>query len=469
MDMIESKKNLEKALELLWEKSRFTSYFYQSVQFTEDEGIPTIGLTASGFRPVIIYNNDFISSRPAEELVGLLVHELLHIVFDHSHRAMAGQDLYLQNHCQDMTVNSYIIDQGSLFFSGSKMSNDPARKIRLPAGAPVIPDSFFRETGNTDPVWEEVFEWITTRGPERLIEFIEEVRKNLAPEKKDHVPVSSPDQPVNPSNELFDIREDKKALVFNSPGGGATAAGVHFMDDENSRRHLKASLKRIIRFADNIREFRNDRIYQDIRRLIGSPVSTDTSFSRKIRSIIDRTAPSNKWKYSSSRLSRRYADSGIYSPGRVFKEKERIIVAIDVSASMTITPKEIEAAFGAMEGLLDKYRIHLLCIDETLFIPRRDGLRETAPGGEEKAFVYKKGDWRIIKTGSSGTTLFAPLFNSFLKNRKEMVVVITDGYIYDIDLLNPHEKTLWLVSGNRTEPFRPHFGQVEAIKIKNRG
>lgn len=462
--MTENNEIMDKALELLWKKSRFTSYFYQSVQFSEDDSIPTLGLTASDYRPVIIYNREFISNITTDELVGLLVHELLHLVFDHSHRSMAGQDTYMQNLCQDMVVNSYILNPETIFFSGKNADT----KITLPAGAPAIPRDFFNDTGNDDPTWEEVFDWITNRGPEKLRAFIKEVRKNLKQDKKAHIPVTSPDTDDLDKGEPYEMLEESKALVFKNPGGGASASGVHFMDNESTRRQLKASLKRIIRFSDTINDFQNDRIYQDIRRLITTPLSTDMSFSKKIRSIVDKTAPSNKWKYSSSRFSRRYADTGIYSPGRVFKEKERIIVAVDVSASMTITPSEIEAAFGAVEGLLDRYRVHLLCLDETLFVPKRDGRKESDPDDSEKPFIYKKGDWKIIKTGSSGTTLFAPLFNSFLKKRNEMVIVITDGYIFDLNHLKPYEKTLWLISGNRQEPFLPHFGTVEAIKIMHR-
>ena len=68
----ESKKIWDSALELLWQKSRFTSYFYQSVQFAVDDSIPTLGLTSSDYRPLIIYNPDFVISKNKEELHKLL-------------------------------------------------------------------------------------------------------------------------------------------------------------------------------------------------------------------------------------------------------------------------------------------------------------------------------------------------------------------------------------------------------------
>jgi len=41
-----------------------------------------------------------------------------------------------------------------------------------------------------------------------------------------------------------------------------------------------------------------------------------------------------------------------------------------------------------------------------------------------------------------------------------MVLVITDGYIYDIDKLKPYPATLWLVAKSRNEAFVPPFGKA---------
>ena len=71
-----------------------------------------------------------------------------------------------------------------------------------------------------------------------------------------------------------------------------------------------------------------------------------------------------------------------------------------------------------------------------------------------KPYEYKKGDWRYLKTGSSGTTYFSSLFNSYMENHTELLIVITDGYIYDIDRLKKYNNTLWLISEHRDEPFQ---------------
>jgi len=73
-------------LQALWKRSRFTSYFYQSVQFINENNIPTLALTILSSRFVLFYNRDFIDHIDPEELMGLLVHEMLHIIHGHDHR-----------------------------------------------------------------------------------------------------------------------------------------------------------------------------------------------------------------------------------------------------------------------------------------------------------------------------------------------------------------------------------------------
>ncbi|HPO46515.1 MAG TPA: hypothetical protein PK875_12045, partial [Spirochaetota bacterium] len=74
-------------LELLWGRSRFVSYFYQAVDFVENRCVPTLALEYAGEGAVLYYNREFVERSHVEDLIGLLVHELLHVVHNHRHRA----------------------------------------------------------------------------------------------------------------------------------------------------------------------------------------------------------------------------------------------------------------------------------------------------------------------------------------------------------------------------------------------
>lgn len=136
---------------------------------------------------------------------------------------------------------------------------------------------------------------------------------------------------------------------------------------------------------------------------------------------------------------------------------------MDVSGSVIMTPGRIEKAFGAIESLLAHYRIHLMCMDEDLFVPRKREGCFVSSDDVSTPYVYQKGDWRHLRTGTSGATFFAPLFNTHMPGHKEPLVVITDGEIFDLDRLAPYTPTLWAVLDNLPVPFKPPFGEVGVI------
>uniref|UniRef100_UPI002637DAD6 DUF2201 family putative metallopeptidase n=1 Tax=Desulfoluna sp. TaxID=2045199 RepID=UPI002637DAD6 len=98
----------DSVLTTLWKRSRFTSYFYQMVSFTEDETLPTLTLTVRAGRVTLLYNRGFIEGLDAEARIGLLVHEMMHGVFGHDHRGFRDEHPYLQNMAQDMVINSWM-------------------------------------------------------------------------------------------------------------------------------------------------------------------------------------------------------------------------------------------------------------------------------------------------------------------------------------------------------------------------
>ena len=144
-------------------------------------------------------------------------------------------------------------------------------------------------------------------------------------------------------------------------------------------------------------------------------------------------------------------------------------MAVDLSGSMVMKPYNIESAFGIIEELLKRFRVYLLCLDERVFIPEKQDNSFVKSSDAEKPYLYKKGDWKYIKSGNSGTTYFESLFNDFMKGHNELLIVITDGYIYDMDRLEKYKNTLWLISEDRDEKFNPPFGQVVKISRPDKG
>jgi len=452
---------LETTLQKLWNRSRFASYFYQFVQVIPVTDLSTLALSLSGMRLSLLYNPEFIDRLDDEELIGLLIHEMLHVVLNHDHRGFSGKDPALQNLAQDMVINSYIAAHEETFFSKRGRGLRDVSKLILPAGLPKIPEAFYLENNiqkKGDTAWEALFNWMRNRKKPAIPDSIEMDSDTLFGYRMNPVVFPNHENDGNPESAEGGFE------VFDS-GSKMIPTGIHLIHKNNFQSSADAIKKQIVSFAQRDETCREERFFLKISGLISKIQKVDLSgWKRKITAFVDRSMYSDEFEYKTERFNRRYFSSGIYAPGRLYAKSKVVTVAVDVSGSMVMKPEEIEAAFGVVETLLKKYKIHLLCIDENVYIPHKKEDRLLDSGNHTVPYHYKKGDWQYIKTGSSGTTFFSPLFDRFIKGHNEPLIVITDGFIYDLDRLKPYKSTLWAISENRKEPFEPPFGKVVRIK-----
>ena len=441
-------------LKSLWNQSRFASFFFQAVSFVPNDGLPTLALTAFQRRLTLFYNTAFAAQTRPEHLIGLLIHEMLHVIFNHDHRLIPGRNPHLQNLAQDMVINSYIRENRKTFFSRAGRRQTP--ELELPPGLPVIPESFSRETGKTnlsEVSWEEVYVWLNSRSA-----FPDTSQRDEGPN------LPGMDESSWQSLGSRDgAPESVDGLALLDQGGKALPTGAHLFGDPQANEHANAGAKRVLRFIRQGGECSNERALQDLACLIEAPARIKRPpWRREIKTILDYSRPREQWEYASSRFNRRYVDSGIYAPGRRYTHMPLITVVVDVSGSMASHPQEMEQAFGLVESLVSEFRINLLCLDQDLFIPQKqeDGFKASK---SKRPYYYKKGDWRRIRSGSRGTTLFAPLFNAYMNGHKEALLVLTDGFIYDLKALKPHYPTIWAVPSAQEVRFHPPFGRVVSM------
>ena len=148
-------------LSKLWRQSRFAAYFFQSVALAESENIPTLALTLSEHRFILFYNRQFVLDIRPDHLIGLLIHEMLHVLLNHEHRVRPGQDIYLCNLAQDMVINSYLKAHARTFFS--RRGQGALASLELPPGLPEIPPALGSRPGGAgmaDVSWESVYAWL---------------------------------------------------------------------------------------------------------------------------------------------------------------------------------------------------------------------------------------------------------------------------------------------------------------------
>jgi predicted metal-dependent peptidase len=452
---------LETALQELWKRSRFTSYFFQSVQFTEENHIPTLALHVTDHRVSLLYNVDFFKQIHTEELIGLLVHEMMHIILNHHHRSLQHQDTILLNLAQDMVVNSYLIDSKETFFFRKHTGARDTSCLVLPSGLPEIPAAFFDEQASMkkeDVTWEVLYQWLVSRRKQNRSDKTEDIRND-----PDDFQLKNFLLPGQAPNE--DLQFNHQGLSFHDKTSVILPAGIHLFRTNDHQTSVEALKERIIHYSIQDETCRNERFFQHISAMIQKiqPVQKP-SWKEMIKAFVESSAMSGEWKYSASRFDRRYFAAGLFAPGRTYSKEKIVTVAVDVSGSMVAKPEDIETAFGVIESLLKQHKVYLLCIDEEVFVPYKHNDTLQKSRNPNTSFLYRKGDWRYLQTGSSGTTFFSPLFDRFMKKHREPLIIITDGEIYDLDQLRYYPKTLWVITGNRDKPFQPPFGKVVMIR-----
>jgi predicted metal-dependent peptidase len=90
-------------------KMPFYGYYNMLVNFKESDTIKTCGVNVTSSGMNFYYNSEFLDSLTQEEVNFIDLHELFHLLFNHSTRTINGKyDHYLANVAQDMIINSII-------------------------------------------------------------------------------------------------------------------------------------------------------------------------------------------------------------------------------------------------------------------------------------------------------------------------------------------------------------------------
>ncbi len=124
-------KRLSKNIMRLSTAYPFFTTLINYMDFREDNSIPTMGVNREG---VCVYNKEFVSKLQESEFRGVILHEVLHLVYNHLYEdAINGKDKDLYNIATDLKVNETITkDISETTLTGS---------IKLPNGA-IVPDFY---------------------------------------------------------------------------------------------------------------------------------------------------------------------------------------------------------------------------------------------------------------------------------------------------------------------------------------
>jgi len=129
---------------LVCKEHYFLSEYCANINWIKNNSIPTMGVTIKGTYLMCYYNEEFVEKHIKDDtLTAVIIHEILHLLYDHPHRASKIGNLNHEyaNWAMDMIIND-IIDSCYTEF-------------KLPKEALRTPKEY-----NGEPIFEELYMWI---------------------------------------------------------------------------------------------------------------------------------------------------------------------------------------------------------------------------------------------------------------------------------------------------------------------
>ena len=363
-------------VELLWNEP-FYSSILRNLSKVETEQIPTAGVLAKDGNITMWWNRRFLAGLKPRQVRGLLKHECLHLVYQHTTERRKTPHI-IWNYATDLAINSTIPYE------------------ELPEGG-LVPGY------KLPPLSKEVVNKMTS--------------KQLKMHKKLSELIYS--LPSDKTSEFYfeKLQEDKDLAEELENGGECPITGMGFDDHEGwdelsdaEREMVSQKIKEALKGAVNeanckgwgsVSAQRAAELNKMISRTIDwkSILETFCGFARR-----DERQSSNK------RLNRKYP---FIHPGSKKLYKPRIAVYVDESGSMA--DQYLELFYSELENLSQRTDFYLYKFD--------------AEVNDKEGFLWKKGKRIKISRSMCGGTSFHAVTKHALKNKKKFdgYIIFTDG------------------------------------------
>lgn len=256
----------------------------------------------------LYYNEDFIADLDKKEMIFLMCHEVMHVVYDHMAR-IGGREPQLWNIANDFVINGQIVDQG-------------------------IGKIIYRE-GKVEPCHDKKYDGL-------ISEEVYELLKKQQEKEKDKFNAVGFDFHIDP----------------NMPTDPTGENGPIPMTDEQ-RKMLREEIKQeIIRAAKAAGKHTPEHILRMVNDLTEPKVDWRTLITNEILSIL-------KSDYSFIKPNKKsWSTGGITLPGMPNDFKAYVAVAIDTSGS--ISDSMIRDFLSEIKGIMEQFKdfdLHLWCFD----------------------------------------------------------------------------------------------------------
>lgn len=377
---------ISKSIDIMISNAELSLYYYGEfclfINFKENNLFDTCGVYVDINGMNFIFNSDFLNQLDQDEVNFIVIHEILHLLWDHQSRSRrGGYDKQLSNISQDMIINHIIktdiidrlMNQSKKRFRNLNFARIPTDKESNEIWALMLPPEY---KGNL--IFEELYEWLLK----------EKIKYNKW--------INSGKIGVCPvSEQLKDIFDE-----LNS--GRDFFMDKHLMDEipEDYRRSLIEEIK------ENLKN--RGLLSGDIKKTLDKITSSKKDYIKDIKISINDLFGDFKFK-SITKRNRRSID-GVKGKR---KEYYGLNVILDVS--------------GSMDGYLEKALSYVF----------QNGIKINLIQCDAKVTQMKilknKNDFKKIQINGLGGTDLQPSINYIEQNKliKNLnTLILTDGLFY---------------------------------------
>ena len=392
-------KIIKARVKMLFQQPFFGTLISRLQIFPADSWLPTMAVDGK----YMYYNHAFVNALEMDELVFVLAHEVLHMVYDHICRTTDyGMDHKLANCAQDYVVNDELI---------------LAKVGTFPTTVPGLHDLKYRG-------WSS----------EKVYDDLKKKQKNdpNAGKSLDDMLDKLLDEHLN-GNNSSKSKDGKE-------GNGPSPSGPAKMTEEE-RKQLKAELKQNIINSANLTGIGN--LPAGVQRLVNDLLAPKMNWKELLQCQLNSIVPAD---YSFLRVNRKGWDLDCILPGMTEMPMLKIACALDMSGS--ITPKMVQEFLSEVAGIMQQYpmyEIRVFCFDTKCYADQTF----TSENGENICSYIPLGGG-----GTDGGAIFR-----YMKDEgfvPERLVIFTDGYVGDFGDEN-YCPTVWILKGsNVVPPFGMH-------------
>jgi len=396
-------------VDFLWHEP-FYSRILRSLNKVESTEIPTAGVTTQDGDITLWWNRKFLAGLKPKQVMGLLKHECLHLVFGHTTERRKDPHI-IWNYATDLAINSTIPEN------------------ELPEGG-LIP-------GQPLKMFEEHQAQMSNEEMEnyyKLSALIESLPRNKTSEFYFEKLISDPD--------VKEMLENQSQEYF----GFDDHDGWDEMTD-SEREVMASKIREIVKDAAN--EANNNRKWGSISSAMQQQIMKMISNEIKWESLLKRFCGFTKRdeRVSSIRkLNRKYP--GIFSG---YKKVYKPMIAVYIDESGSVSNKELEKFYGELDNLSNRTDFYVYKFDHRV--------------DESSSFLWKKRSRPNIDRTLTGGTCFDAVTKHAMKNKKRFdgYIVLTDGGAPK-PRISQGLKRCWIISAGNELAFTADHNDI-VIKI----